>query len=165
MRNLVRVMAVMAVGLGAFAIGETKAAAASPQVNACGCYRDTAGACFCGRKGKCDCPGDCEPKRCEEKRQKELDKEVETETRHARELEKKQQDEEAEKERKAQAPAGDGDPGEAEPESSGAEPADSSSASDSPPRTTKAKRAGAKREARKGGTKGRRASQKTKPAD
>ena len=164
MRNLVRVMAVMAIGLGAFAIGEAKAAAASPQVNACGCYRDTAGACFCGRKGKCDCPGDCEPKGCEEKRQKELEKEVEAETRRARELEKKQQDDAAEKERKAQAPSDDEDPAAGQPESSGSEPADASSAAESKPRTTKAKRAGAKREARKGDTKGRRA-KKAKPAD
>jgi hypothetical protein len=53
------------------------------EVNACGCYKDTAGACFCGKKGKCACPGDCEPKGCEEKRNKEIDKEVAAETKKA----------------------------------------------------------------------------------
>lgn len=62
------------------------------KVNACGCYRDSAGSCFCGKKGKCDCPGDCEPKGCEEKRAKEMEKEVEAETKRARDLDKKQRD-------------------------------------------------------------------------
>ena len=72
----------------------TTAAAATDgpakQVNACGCYKDTAGACFCGRKGKCACPGDCEPKGCEEKRNKEIQKEVAAETKKATEADKKQ---------------------------------------------------------------------------
>jgi hypothetical protein len=59
-------------------------------VNACGCYKDTAGACFCGKKGKCACPGDCEPKGCEEKRNKEIQKEVAAETKKAHEADKKQ---------------------------------------------------------------------------
>ena len=106
MRNLLRVLPVLVVtGLGAYAIGSSRtiAIAATPKVNACGCYRDTAGGCLCGKKGKCDCPGDCEPRGCEEKRSREIDKEVEAETRHAREVEKKQRDQEAEKERKAAA--------------------------------------------------------------
>jgi hypothetical protein len=59
-------------------------------VNACGCYKDTAGACFCGRKGKCACPGDCEPKGCEEKRAKAMQKEIAAETKKAAEADKKQ---------------------------------------------------------------------------
>jgi hypothetical protein len=53
--------------------------------NACGCYRDSSGACFCGKgsKGKCACPGECEPKGCEEKRAKELDKQIAAETKKA----------------------------------------------------------------------------------
>jgi hypothetical protein len=73
--------------------GATKAAADSgpaKAVNACGCYKDTAGACFCGKKGKCACPGDCEPKGCEEKRNKEIQKEVAAETKKAAEADKKQ---------------------------------------------------------------------------
>jgi hypothetical protein len=60
------------------------------EVNACGCYKDTAGACFCGKKGKCDCPGDCEPKGCEEKRAKQMQKEIAAETKKAAEADKKQ---------------------------------------------------------------------------
>lgn len=64
-------------GVGALAI------AATPPTNACGCYRDSAGSCFCGKKGKCACPGDCEPKGCEEKRAKQLEKEIAEETKKA----------------------------------------------------------------------------------
>lgn len=81
--------------------------AASPPVNACGCYRDSTGACFCGKKGKgkCDCPGDCEPKGCEEKRAKEMEKEVEAESKRARDAERKQHEEAEEKRKKAEAAA------------------------------------------------------------
>jgi hypothetical protein len=76
-----------------------KAAAGSPaagkQVNACGCYADGTGACFCGRKGKCVCPGECEPKGCEEKRAKEMQKEVAAETKKAAEADKKARQAEA----------------------------------------------------------------------
>ena len=108
MWNLMRVLPVLVVtGLGAYALGGSSviAQAATPKVNACGCYRDAAGACFCGKKGKCDCPGDCEPKGCEEKRIKDMDKEVEAETKRAREAEKKQRDEAEEKRKKAEAAA------------------------------------------------------------
>jgi hypothetical protein len=60
------------------------------EVNACGCYKDGAGACFCGKKGACACPGECEPKGCEEKRNKEIEKEVAAETKKAAEADKKQ---------------------------------------------------------------------------
>jgi hypothetical protein len=68
------------------------AADAGPKrdVNACGCYKDAAGACFCGKKGKCACPGECEPKGCEEKRNKEIDREVAAETKKAHEADKRQ---------------------------------------------------------------------------
>jgi hypothetical protein len=95
-------------GLGMWSVGSVGGAtvqAANPPVNACGCYRDTTGSCFCGKKGKCDCPGDCEPKGCDEKRAKELDREVEAETKRAREAEKKQRDEAEEKRKKAEAAA------------------------------------------------------------
>jgi hypothetical protein len=58
-------------------------AADQPKPNACGCYRDTTGACFCGKKGACVCPGECEPKGCEEKRAKQLEKEIAAETKKA----------------------------------------------------------------------------------
>ncbi|HEY2902099.1 MAG TPA: hypothetical protein VGL59_16070 [Polyangia bacterium] len=75
-----------------------KTSAASPAVpagvtvNACGCYRTEAGACFCGDKnGKCMCPGDCEPMACEQKRSKEMQREIAAETKKAQDDEKKRQ--------------------------------------------------------------------------
>jgi hypothetical protein len=87
-------------------VGSTSTAqAGAPAVNACGCYRDSVGSCYCGKKaGQCVCPGECEPKGCEEKRVKAMEKEIEVEAKRARELEKKQQDERAERERKENAP-------------------------------------------------------------
>jgi hypothetical protein len=77
----------------------TSQAAPGKTVNACGCYADGAGRCFCGKgKGKCACPGECEPKGCEEKRAKELDKEIAAETKKAAEADKKQR--QAEKSKK-----------------------------------------------------------------
>ncbi|ERR1022692_5094210 len=61
--------------------GGGSVSAATP--NKCGCYKDTAGTCFCAKKGKCGCPGDCEPKGCEQQRDKEIQKEIEAETRKA----------------------------------------------------------------------------------
>src|ERR1700690_642826 len=53
------------------------------KTNACGCYQKLDGSCVCGRPSKCGCPGECEPKGCEEKRQKEIDKEIQAETKKA----------------------------------------------------------------------------------
>lgn len=99
-------------------VGSTSTAqAGAPAVNACGCYRDSTGSCYCGKKaGACACPGECEPKGCEEKRIKAMEKEIEAEAKHAREVEKKQQDERAERERKENAPP----PGEVDEENDGA---------------------------------------------
>jgi hypothetical protein len=70
------------------------AAASAPakEMNACGCYKDGAGACLCSKKGKCNCPGECEPKGCEEKRAKEMEKEIAAETKKAAEADKKQRE-------------------------------------------------------------------------
>ena len=77
----------------------TSQAAPGKAVNACGCYKDAQDRCFCGKgKGKCACPGECEPKGCEEKRAKELDKEIAAETKKAAEADKKQR--QAEKSKK-----------------------------------------------------------------
>lgn len=67
--------------------------------NACGCYRDSAGICLCDRKAKCGCPEECEPKGCEEKRAKELEKEIQTETKRAKDAEKKREEQEKRQER------------------------------------------------------------------
>ena len=58
------------------------AVGAAPERNSCGCYKDGA-TCFCDKKAKCGCPGDCEPKGCEEQRDKELQKEIDAETKKA----------------------------------------------------------------------------------
>jgi hypothetical protein len=63
---------------------------AKHEVNACGCYADATGACFCGKKSKCACPGECEPKGCDAKREKELQKQVQAETKKAHEADQKQ---------------------------------------------------------------------------
>ena len=61
-----------------------RAAEPGEGVNACGCRKDSAGLCYCDRKAKCGCPGECEPKGCEEKRDKQLEKEIELETKKAK---------------------------------------------------------------------------------
>ena len=70
-------------GLASSFWGVRLAAAAGNVPNPCGCYQDASGACLCGRKAKCGCPGSCEPKGCEEKREKQINKEIEAETKKA----------------------------------------------------------------------------------
>jgi hypothetical protein len=57
--------------------------------NKCGCYKNAAGTCLCDKKAKCGCPGDCEPKGCEEAREKQIKKEIEAETKKAAEADRK----------------------------------------------------------------------------
>jgi hypothetical protein len=57
--------------------------ASADDKNKCGCYRDSAGTCFCDKKAKCGCPGECEPKGCEEAREKQIQREIEAETKKA----------------------------------------------------------------------------------
>lgn len=65
-------------------------AAAHGKANECGCYKDAAGACLCGKKGKCGCPGDCEPRGCAEKAAKDREREIKAETKRAQDAERKQ---------------------------------------------------------------------------
>ena len=67
--------------------GAKLARAEKHPTNACGCYGDS-NSCFCEKKAKCGCPGECEPKGCEEQRQKQIEKEIEAETKRAKEDEK-----------------------------------------------------------------------------
>jgi hypothetical protein len=61
-------------------------------VNACGCYRDARGGCVCtDKKGKCECPGECEPVGCGEKRDKEIEREMAAEVKRVQDEEKKRQ--------------------------------------------------------------------------
>jgi hypothetical protein len=64
-------------------IGAREGATFGADRNACGCYQTDGGSCYCDKKSKCGCPGECEPKGCEEKRQKEMDKEIHAETKRA----------------------------------------------------------------------------------
>jgi hypothetical protein len=63
--------------------------ASAEERNRCGCYRDGAGACFCEKKATCGCPGECEPRGCEDKRDKELQKQIQEETKRAEEASRK----------------------------------------------------------------------------
>ncbi len=77
----------------ALMVGTTAARAGRPAdgTNACGCRKDpSSGACYCDRKAKCGCPGECEPKGCDDKRAKQLEKQVEVETKKAEAAARKQ---------------------------------------------------------------------------
>jgi hypothetical protein len=58
------------------AIVTSSSAPHAQAANACGCYRDDQGGCKCAKKSKCGCPEECEPVGCEEKRQKQADREA-----------------------------------------------------------------------------------------
>jgi hypothetical protein len=109
----------------AAAAPEDKASAPpGAEVNACGCYHNAKGACVCtSRKAKCVCPGECEPVGCEEKRQKEMEREMEAEIKRAQEEDKKRQAAEAAAESGGGADA-DGGPPDGGDEGSGAAQAD-----------------------------------------
>ena len=79
-RGVVRSFAVVAIFA---AVLPRLAAASDEERNHCGCYRDPSGACFCAKKATCGCPGECEPRGCEEKREKDLQKEIQAETKKA----------------------------------------------------------------------------------
>jgi hypothetical protein len=95
------VLALLAAGPTPTALAKGKKAAApkaTPKaVNACGCYTDASGKCFCGRKGKCECPGECEPKGCEEKRARQIAKDIAAETKKAAEVDRKARQSEKER--------------------------------------------------------------------
>ena len=63
--------------------------------NACGCYRKGNGCVCTSKKGKCECPGECEPIGCEEKRNKEMEREEADAVRHAQEDDKRREEAEA----------------------------------------------------------------------
>jgi len=62
--------------------------AAAP--NKCGCtLNESNNSCTCSKAAKCGCPGECEPKGCEEKREAQRKKELDAETKKAAEADKK----------------------------------------------------------------------------
>jgi hypothetical protein len=78
-----RGMKLSSVVLGLVLVASIVGTSAAADRNKCGCYKDGAGTCFCDKKAKCGCPGDCEPKGCEAQRDKELQKEIDAETKKA----------------------------------------------------------------------------------
>ena len=86
-------------------LGLSGGRARAEERNSCGCYKDTAGTCYCDKKAKCGCPGDCEPKGCEEKRDKALQKEIAAETKKASAAGNKRPDPEAAQGSSAPAPS------------------------------------------------------------
>jgi hypothetical protein len=85
------VMALLAAGaIGAFVAVAPRVAGAA-DLNACGCREGAPGQCVCEKKSRCGCPGECEPKGCEEKRAKQLEKEIQAETKKAEEAQRRQQ--------------------------------------------------------------------------
>jgi hypothetical protein len=89
MRRLILVPVIAGVLL-VVAGGRARAADPSNKPNACGCRSTGSGTCVCERKAKCGCPGECEPKGCEEKRAKQLDDEIRAETKKAQAAGKRQ---------------------------------------------------------------------------
>jgi hypothetical protein len=71
------------------ALAASSVPSAAAERNKCGCYKNAQGTCFCDKKAKCGCPGDCEPKGCEAAREKALQKEIEAETKRAAEADRK----------------------------------------------------------------------------
>jgi len=108
-RRVLRIVIALCLGLFSFAGGagrvfskdKPKAPASAPKggpppgesINACGCYHDAKGSCVCtDKKGKCECPGECEPVGCGEKRDKEMEREMAAEIKRAQEDEKKRKE-------------------------------------------------------------------------
>ena len=134
--RVVRIFVALTVGVLAFRsaaptfAGEKKPAATAKgklppgeAVNACGCYRDSGGGCVCtDRKGKCECPGECEPVGCGEKRDKEIEREMAAEIKRAQDDEKKRQAEKDAVEARENGTAITPDAGEAPPPTVAAKP-------------------------------------------
>jgi hypothetical protein len=95
----------------------------SENVNACGCYRNDSGGCICtDKKGKCECPGECEPVGCAEKRDKEIEREMAAEIKRAQDEEKKREEAQKAQENGTATP----DAGEAAPPAVAAKPSKTS---------------------------------------
>jgi hypothetical protein len=63
---------------------------AEAATNKCGCtLNESNNTCSCSKGAKCGCPGECEPKGCEEKREAQRRKEIDAETKKAAEADRK----------------------------------------------------------------------------
>jgi hypothetical protein len=81
---------VLASMLLALTFGVSVGRAAAAEKNSCGCFKDDTGTCYCDKKAKCGCPGDCEPKGCSEAREKQIQKQIDAETKKAAEAGRRQ---------------------------------------------------------------------------
>jgi len=67
------------------------AGAAHAAPNKCGCtLNESNNSCTCSKSAKCGCPGECEPKGCEQKREAARKKELDAETKKAADADRKQ---------------------------------------------------------------------------
>src|SRR3982751_6516849 len=89
-RTIVCAAALAAASLLLAGPGARNTRAAEDGLNACGCRQSAQGLCVCEKKSKCGCPGECEPKGCEERRAKQLEKEIQAETKKAEEASRRQ---------------------------------------------------------------------------
>jgi hypothetical protein len=97
-------------------------AAAAP--NKCGCTRNESNnTCSCSKSAKCGCPGDCEPKGCEEKREAQMKKEIDAETKKAAEADRKHKASTASETKMVSAKVDNGDNGKPEPPATKMSPA------------------------------------------
>ena len=101
------------------------AGSATAATNKCGCtLNESNNTCTCSKSAKCGCPGECEPKGCEAKRETQRKKEIDAETKKAAEADKKHKAATATETKTVSAKSsksdgGDGDNGKAEPVASG----------------------------------------------
>jgi hypothetical protein len=131
------------------ATGQSEKASHEP-ANACGCYRSAKGCVCTDKKGKCECPGECEPVGCDKRREQDLEKEMAAEVKRAQEDEKRRHDEQQAQERSAAADAGlTPDPAEAPAK---AEPSPTKNAKGTKPARKDAPKGGAKADPATDGT-------------
>lgn len=84
---------VMALVCGGALVGNPRTSRATDEgrPNACGCHQTAVGQCVCDKKARCGCPGECEPRGCEDKRAKLLEKEIQAETKKAQDADRKRE--------------------------------------------------------------------------
>jgi hypothetical protein len=95
---------------------------AEAAANKCGCtLNESNNTCSCSKGAKCGCPGECEPKGCEEKREAQRKKEIDAETKKAAEADRKHKASSGSETKtvSAKVDKGNGDNGKAEAPASG----------------------------------------------
>ncbi len=90
---------------------------AEAAANKCGCtLNESNNSCSCSKGAKCGCPGECEPKGCEEKREAQRKREIDVETKKAAEADRRHKASSASETKTVSAKTGgNGDNGKPEP--------------------------------------------------